>query len=119
MTMQDASERYGIPISVLQEYACRGLCGSVKKVMGTWQYDDTDLERLSLMLTLRDIGFDGDETERYMKLELEGPQTGPERIRMLSEKRARALDEIHRQERRLDRLDYLRHELQAGKERSV
>ena len=46
MTIQEASERYQIPMHILREYESWGLCGAVKKVMGDWQYDDTDLERL-------------------------------------------------------------------------
>ena len=57
MTIYEASERYQIPIEVLREYESWGLCGAVKKVMGDWQYDDQDLERLSMIMTLHDIGF--------------------------------------------------------------
>ena len=59
MTIYEASERYNIPLEILREYESWGLCGAVKKVMGAWQYDDTDLERLSLIMTLHDIGFQG------------------------------------------------------------
>lgn len=48
MTIEEASWRYNIPIRILQEYESWGLCGEVKKVMGAWQYDQTDIERLSL-----------------------------------------------------------------------
>ena len=112
MTMEEASERYGIPVSVLREYESWGLCGAVKKVMGAWQYDDEDLERLSLILTLHDIGFTAGEVETYMRLLLEAPESGQARLRMLNRKRNAALDEIHFRERQLMRLDNLRHELE-------
>lgn len=41
MTIQEASERYMIPIKILKEYESWGLCGAVKKVMGAWQYGKT------------------------------------------------------------------------------
>lgn len=66
MTQQEASEHYNIPVSILQEYESWGLCGAVKKVMGVWQYDDEDLEWLSTILTLHDIGFTTEEAETYM-----------------------------------------------------
>ena len=75
MTINEASEKYNIPIEVLKEYESWGLCGEVKKVMGAWQYDDTDLERLSLIMTLHDVGFSNDEIEAYMHLLLEGEST--------------------------------------------
>ena len=57
MTIEEASERYNIPIKVLKEYESWGLCSEVKKVMGSWHYDETDIERLSLIMTLHDVGF--------------------------------------------------------------
>ena len=71
MTIDEASKRYNIPLNILHEYERWGLCNAVKKVMGAWQYDDTDLERLSLIMTLHDIGFESFEIETYMKLLLE------------------------------------------------
>ena len=114
MTIWEASERYQIPMHILREYESWGLCGAVKKVMGAWQYDDTDLERLSLIMTLHDIGFTREEVEVYMRLLLEQTRTEGQRLRMLEAKRAAALDEIHFKERQLQRLDYLRHEIRSA-----
>ena len=114
MTIHEASERYNIPLEILREYESWGLCGAVKKVMGNWQYDDTDLERLSTIMTLHDIGFTTAEVEVYMRLLLEGEPSGAQRLRMLEEKRSAALDEIHFRERQLQRLDYLRHEIRKA-----
>ena len=117
MTIQEASDRYQIPVNILKEYESWGLCGAVKKVMGAWQYDDEDLERLSLMMTLHDIGFTTEEVKTYMRLTLEQSDSERERLRMLSRKRDAALDELHFRERRLQRLDYLRYEIQKAQER--
>ena len=114
MTMQEASDRYQIPIHILKEYESWGLCGAVKKVMGDWQYDDSDLERLSLIMTLHDVGFTIEEVETYMRL-LEIPESERARLRMLGRRRDAALDELHFRERQLQRLDYLRHEIQKQK----
>ena len=86
MTIQEASERYQIPMHILREYERWGLCGAVKKVMGNWQYDDTDLERLSTIMTLHDVGFAKEEVEIYMRLLSEGASSGAQRLRMLEEK---------------------------------
>ena len=111
MTIQEASERYQIPMEILKEYEAWGLCGTVKRVMGAWQYDDQDLERLSLIMTLHDIGFKPAEVEHYMNLVLEGKQKDAERLKMLDKIREKALDEIHGREKQLSRLDYLRYEI--------
>ena len=113
MTKQEASEKYNIPISILDEYESWGLCQEVKKVMGAWQYDDTDLERLSMIMTLHDIGFTNAEVEHYMQLMLEGTHTKEQRLRMLNRRRSDALDEIHWKEKQLERLDYLRHSIKT------
>ncbi len=112
MTIYEASERYNIPLEILREYESWGLCGAVKKVMGAWQYDDTDIERLSLIMTLHDIGFATDEIENYMKLLVEGKDSDAARLQMLNQKRSNMLDEIHLREKQLDRLNYLRYEIQ-------
>lgn len=117
MTIQEASDRYQIPMNILKEYESWGLCGAVKKVMGAWQYDDEDLERLSLIMTLHDIGFTTEEVETYMRLTLEQANSERERLRMLNRKRDSALDELHFRERQLQRLDYLRHEIQKTQAR--
>ena len=49
-----------------------------------------------------------------MRLLLQGKSTEEERMKMLNEKRNGTLDEIHWKERQLDRLDYLRFEIQKG-----
>ena len=72
MTKTEASEFYNIPVELLDEYESWGLCGEVKKVMGAWQYDDRDIERLSMIMTLHDIGFSNNDIETYMRLMLEG-----------------------------------------------
>ena len=114
MTAEEVSERYHIPIKILEEYKQWGLCSTVQKVMDDWRYTDEDLERLSLIMTLHDIGFTNEEVEKYMRLLLDEKSTEEERMNMLNEKRRGTLDEIHFKERQLDRLDYLRFEIKQS-----
>ena len=86
MTKEEASKCYQIPVQVLDEYERWGLCGTVKQVMGVWQYDDQDLERLSTIMALHDIGFSPQEVESYMRLMLSGADTHRERLRMQRQK---------------------------------
>ena len=108
MTIDEASRRYNIPLEILQEYEQWGLCGAVKKVMGAWQYDDTDLEHLSMIMTLHDIGFENFEIETYMRKLLEKESEKDQCLKMLDQKRQNLLDEIHFREKQLSNLDYLR-----------
>ena len=112
MTIKEASEKYHIPLELLREYERWGLCDTVKKVMGAWQYDDRDLERLSMIMTLHDAGFTGEEVKTYMQLILSGTDTTAKRLQLLKHKRACILKAIHRRERQLDQLDHLRYKMQ-------
>lgn len=114
MTAEEVSRKYSIPIKILKEYESWGLCGEVKKIMAEWHYDDTDIQQLSLIMTLHDIGFSNDDVEVYMKLLLE-EECEEKCIKMLNKKRSSTLDEIHFKEKQLERMDYLRYEM--GKEK--
>ena len=92
MTIDEVSRCCGIPIKVLQEN------------------DNTDPERLSVLITLHQIGFESAEIEAYMKL-LEKEDSDGQRLRILERKRRRLLDEIHFQEKQLSQLDYLRYSI--------
>lgn len=113
MTKEEASKRYQIPMKILDAYESWELCGTVKRVMDAWQYDDQDLERLSTIMALHDMGFTADEVESYMRLLLSDTDTARERMRMLEKRRDQALDEIHLKEKQLQRLDYLRHQMRG------
>ena len=122
MTMEEVSRCYLIPEEILREYESWGGCNAVKKVVGDWQYDDTDLERLSMIMTLHDIGFDKTEIEVYMTLMIQGKQdhADEKRLNMRNRRRDSLLDEIHFREKKLQHLDYLRYEIgrmKAGRER--
>ena len=114
MTIEEASKEYAIPIKVLKEYQSWGLCSAVKSVMGAWQYDDRDIERLSLIMTLHDIGFTNEEVEQYMRLVVAEDNTNEEQMQMLTRLRRKAMDEIHFKQKQLDRLDYLRYEIEKN-----
>ena len=108
MTIYEVSEQYSIPLEILRAYESWRLCGMEAKTAGVWQYTHADLERLSLILTLRDIGFENEEIKDYMKLLLEQDNTEAWRLKMLDEKRRSILDEVHNREKLLEQLDYLR-----------
>ena len=111
MTIDEVSIRYSIPVEILKEYERWGLDAETEKVIDSWYYDQSDIERLSLVMTLYDIGFTSEETEKYMRLTVAGRETSKERMDMLKAKRNGTLDEIHIKEEQLDRLDYLRYKI--------
>lgn len=108
MTIEEASEHYSIPLDILKEYESWGLCSNMKKVMGAWEYDDQDIEWLSMIMTLHDIGFKSNEIEEYMHLLLKREITKKKRLLMLNQKRSETLNEVHMKEAQISQLDYLR-----------
>ena len=110
MTTDEASTRYNIPEKILREYERWGF----RENAGARDYDAYDIEKLSMIITLCEIGFAPAEVEQYMRLLLADRSTENERLQMLNQKRNMTLDEIHFKEKQLDRLDYLRYEIQQA-----
>lgn len=67
MTLFEISEKYNIPPEIIKEYEHRFLCGKYENTAGPHEYSDEDIENLSIIITLRDIGFSAEETDRYMR----------------------------------------------------
>ena len=92
MTIEEVSRCCGIPLKALQEY------------------DDTDPEHQSVLITLHEIGFERAEIETYMR-QMEKEDSDGQRLRILDRKRRGLLDEIHFREKQLSHLDYLRYSI--------
>lgn len=116
MNKKEVSQKYRIPVEVLDEYESWGLCNVVKYVMGEWQYDNQDLERLSTIMALHDVGFSNKEVENYMRLLLETDDSKKKIIELLNNRREKKLQQIHLQEKQLERIDYLKFKMRKSKE---
>lgn len=103
MKAEEVSRRYQIPLELLREDQDWGF------ISRTGEYEEADLSRLSLMLTLQEIGFAPAEIREYLQLWLDGEKSSARRIQLLEEKRGRILAAIHAEEQKLERLDCLRH----------
>ncbi len=110
MTLFEVSEKYNIPPEIIKDYELRYLCGNVKNSAGTHEYSNEDIENLSIIITLLDLGFSADETQKYIKARLCGKNDNS-LLCMLCEKRKSILCEIHSMEEKLQRLDYLKYKL--------
>ena len=109
MTMNEVNRQYGIPRKILREYGRLGQEENGQKPEEEILYNDRDLERLCLLMTLYEVGFNRGEAKAYMALAVQGAATGKERLEMLQKKRDGLLEEIHDREKRLNHLDYLRY----------
>lgn len=112
MNKQEVSKKYNIPVDVLIEYEKWHLCDSVKVIMGDWQYDDEDLDRLSMIMTLHDIGFDKAIVKQYMEILVrEDKSANSMLLAIIQKQRNTNLKKIHLLEDKIEKLDNLRSKL--------
>ena len=117
MTITEVSEKYKIPIALLQRYATEKTeaTGTDKKQRqaDSYRFTENDIEQLSVRMTLQDIGFAEEEIEAYLRLRKDNENSAAACLIMLNKLRSRTLDMIHGKEKALERIDYLRYELQT------
>ena len=122
MTITEVSEKYKIPLALLQRYAVEktGAEGTDEKrrQADLYRFTDSDIEQLSVRMTLQDIGFAEEEIAAYLRLRQDGENSAEACLNMLNKLRSRTLDMIHGKEKALERIDYLRYELQTKKKGS-
>ena len=75
------------------------------------EYEDKDIERLSLILTLKNIGLSNETILKYIELNEQGAHTKKQQIQVLKLERQKLLDSIHNQQKNIDSLDYLIYQL--------
>ncbi len=110
MKREEICECYNLPEWIVNEYE------NYDFLPKRTQYDENDLNQLSMMMTLYELDFDRNEIKQYMKLAAEGKDTSEQRIWMLKEKRNESLNEIHKKEEQLMKLDVLWHRIQKEEE---
>jgi len=66
----------------------------------------------AILENLRDAGCDEKTVQRFMELEEEGDMQ--EQMKLLSRHRQQLLDRVHREEKRIDCLDYLIYQMQKA-----
>ena len=122
MTITEVSEKYKIPLALLQRYATEktGAEGTDenRRQADSYRFTDSDIEQLSVRMTLQVIGFAEEEIAAYLRLLQEGENSAEACLNMLNKLRSRTLDTIHGKEKALERIDYLRYELQTKKKGS-
>ncbi len=120
MTITEASKTYKIPLALLRWYASEH-AGREEKTgnekgnainTAAVHFSEEDIEKLSLIMTLQDIGFDKKEIKTWLCLQQDDRNSGAACLKMLNKLRSETLDAIHLKEKTLDRIDFLRYELQ-------
>lgn len=113
MKKRKAAEAFNVPDCLMESYEKCRCC----QCTGQSEYSQEDIEHLSLMMSLQEIGFSEEEILTYINLSENGGSR--EQVTMLDRKRKELLKDIHLREKQLDCLDYLRHQLKKEEEKNV
>ncbi|MCB6993126.1 MerR family transcriptional regulator [bacterium 210820-DFI.6.37] len=106
MTLEEVSRNYNIDTKKLILFEEKGLTGCRDK-NGFFDFRADDIQRISLILALQDIGMDIGDIRHYLSLCPKGDKSIEGRIRLLRKQRYRLLEEIHEKQKVLDSLDFM------------
>ena len=108
MDRDGVHQRYGIPFAVLEKYE-----NAKVQIEGTLAiYDDSAIGELGLIMSFLDFGFSWDEITCYMQMKNDGNYR--DCLVLLSKKRNSMLEEIHKKEKLISRIDYLKYEMKKS-----
>lgn len=107
MTIEQASQRFGVPLPKLQLYEKQGLFDFHKLPDGSIDYDDELMDYIGIINVLVDAGAEVDTLRSFMQRLMQSTITKEEKLRYLQEQRKKLLENIHSKQKSLDQLDYL------------
>ena len=81
MRIKEVSKRFNVSITALRYYEKVGLFEDVNRVNGIREYEDKDIERLSLILTLKNIGVSNETNFKYIKLKKQWEHTNKQEVK--------------------------------------
>lgn len=118
MTLQEASERFCISVEKLTYYEENRLIIHERLVDGVPDYTEEELRKVSVIHDLLEAGMEVDVLQKYMQLLSKNTVSKTEQIRILRKQRCELMEEIHRKQQCLDRLDSMVDEIRKeGMER--
>ena len=114
MTLKEASERFCISVERLNYYEENGLIMYEALVDGVPDYTEEELHKVSIIRDLLEAGMGVDVLQKYLQLLRKRTAGKTEQIRILRKQRCELMEEIHRKQQCLDRLDYMVGEIRKG-----
>ncbi|HIV80133.1 MAG TPA: MerR family transcriptional regulator [Candidatus Avanaerovorax faecigallinarum] len=109
MTIEQASEHFGVPLEKLQTYENQGLFDCNRQPDGTIDYSEELMEYVGIINILTDAGAEADALRDFMGQLMESTITKGEKLRYLRRQRQKLLESIHLKQKSLDQLDYIIH----------
>ena len=109
-------EKYTISPSSLAELESEGLLGNTDGPAPGKDFTEQEIRDLSRILTLKNAGIEPETIKEYILMENHGKSSVSERLQILTAQRKKHYHQLHLNQKKIDRLDYLIHEL---KNRSI
>ena len=115
MTITEVSEKYGISVDTLRYYEKAGIIPRVtRNKSGIRNYQEEDLQWVQLAIWMRRAGLPIDALAKYVKLNLAGEDTLPQRVELLKTQRL----DLERQRQEIEEaMTILDHKIQKYEER--
>lgn len=107
MTIEEASEHFGISIDKLHLYENQGLFDCHKGANGYVEYTDDLIDYIGIIDVLTDAGAEIETLRSFMRGLMQSSITKEEKLRYLRAQRQKLLNTIHLKQRSLDQLDYI------------
>ncbi|MDN6967483.1 MerR family transcriptional regulator [Oenococcus sp. UCMA 17063] len=106
-TIKQAAKKSGLSASSLRYYDKKGLLPFVSRNrIGYRDFTDSDLKLIHTICCLKNTGMKIRNIRRYVDEVMAGPDTIPDRVKLLGEHRARVLDEQRKIAENLNEIDY-------------
>lgn len=113
MTIEEVSKQCQISVEDLRRYEKYGLLECTRTMDGLPDYQTADLRQIGFIRFLTDAGLQIDDLKHFLQIRNQDAGSKEEQIRILKKQRYRLLDDIHRKQQSLDRLDYMIHEIKT------
>lgn len=107
MTIEQASEHFGVPLEKLRLYEAQGLFDCHKRPDGGIDYGDELMDYIGIINVLMEAGAEVNTLRSFMQRLMQSTITKEEKIRYLRRQRQNLLEDIHSKQRSLDQLDYI------------
>lgn len=107
MTIREVSEKFGITQDTLRYYEKAGIIPKISRTPGgARDYRPEDLDWIEHVVCLRRAGMPVESLVEYLRLSLQGDETFPERLELLTEQRENLKKQQKKLQDAMDRLDY-------------
>ena len=92
MNINEISLAYNVPVDCIQDFENQGFFDEVKQINGKKIYEEKDIQKLSFLMTLKNVGMSIQDMKKYIQYISEGDSTLSQRIDMLTRYRQDILD---------------------------